>query len=86
MISGLTIFDQLESLLSILTMGSGFTFSPRMRDKAAAGVVPKVLFKQMDPACPANRVASPPSAIIWCIQWPFQEPIDWRYLPYIRPI
>ena len=19
-------------------------------------------------------------------QWPFQEPIDWRYLPYIRPI
>ena len=18
-------------------------------------------------------------------QWPFQEPIDWRYLPYIRP-
>ena len=20
------------------------------------------------------------------IQWPFQEPIDWRYLPYIRPM
>jgi len=20
------------------------------------------------------------------IQWPFQEPIHWRYLPYIRPI
>ena len=20
------------------------------------------------------------------IQWPFQEPINWRYLPYIRPI
>ena len=19
-------------------------------------------------------------------QWPFQEPIDWRYLPYVRPI
>ena len=19
-------------------------------------------------------------------QWPFQEPIDWRYLPYIRPM
>ena len=19
-------------------------------------------------------------------QWPFQEPIDWRYLPYIKPI
>ena len=19
-------------------------------------------------------------------QWPFQGPIDWRYLPYIRPI
>ena len=19
-------------------------------------------------------------------QWPFQDPIDWRYLPYIRPI
>ena len=22
----------------------------------------------------------------WYIQWPFQDPIDWRYLPYIRPI
>ena len=21
-----------------------------------------------------------------CFQWPFQEPIDWRYLPYIRPV
>ena len=20
------------------------------------------------------------------VQWPFQDPIDWRYLPYIRPI
>ena len=20
------------------------------------------------------------------LQWPFQDPIDWRYLPYIRPI
>ena len=19
-------------------------------------------------------------------QWPFQEPFDWRYLPYLRPI
>ena len=19
-------------------------------------------------------------------QWPFQEPIDWRYLPYVRPM
>ena len=19
------------------------------------------------------------------VQWPFQDPIDWRYLPYIRP-
>ena len=20
------------------------------------------------------------------LQWPFQEPIDWRYLPYIGPM
>ena len=24
--------------------------------------------------------------IIYKVQWPFQEPIDWSYLPYIRPI
>ena len=41
----------------------------------------KFLTSYVGNSCKSSRVSWQPGPV----QWPFQGPIDWRYLPYIRP-